>query len=135
VSPQSSSRLRSIAELPNDIAKASSGRLWSSSSFRLRACFCGARLACEADLEHKAKATADRLSSFGSVLDAPWTGLRLRKVVRAEPKRTCRYLGQVGRRRGVTHYMLAEAEGALRTFLGHSGTSPYQRWVGQNNFQ
>jgi hypothetical protein len=113
------------------------------SSFRLRACFCGARLACEADLEHKAKATADRtsassvesLSSFGWVLDAPWTGLRLRKVVRAEPKRTCRYVGQVGRRRGVTHYMLAEAEGALRTFLGHSGASPYQRWVGQNNFQ
>jgi hypothetical protein len=34
-----------------------------NSSFRLRACFCGARLACEADLEHRAKAAADRLSS------------------------------------------------------------------------
>ena len=135
MSPQSSSRLRSIAELPNDKAKASSGRLWSSSSFRLRAWLCGARLACEADLEHRAKATADRLSSFGWVLDAPWIGLRLRKVVRAEPKGTCRYIGQAGRRRGVTHHTLAEADGALRTILGHSGASPYQPLVGQNNFE
>jgi hypothetical protein len=60
VNSQSSSRLRSIAELPDDKAKASSGKLCSSSSFRLRSCFCGARLACEADLEHRAKATADK---------------------------------------------------------------------------
>jgi hypothetical protein len=113
------------------------------SSSRLRSCFCGARLACEADLEHRAKATADRtsassvesLSSIGSVLDAPWTRLRLRKVVRAKPKGTCRYVGQVGRRRGVSHDTLAEADGALRTSSGRSGASPYQRWVGQNNFE
>jgi hypothetical protein len=37
----------------------------SFSSFRLRrSASRGARLACEADLEHKAKATADRLSSI-----------------------------------------------------------------------
>jgi hypothetical protein len=127
VNSQSSSRLRSIAELPTDKAKASSGKLCWLSSFRLRACFCGARLACEADLDHKAKATADRLSSIGSVLDAPWTRLRLRKVVRAKPKGTCRYVGQAGGRRGLTHHMAAEADGALRTFSGRSGASPYQR--------
>ena len=60
------SRLRSATQLPTVKARASSGRLYSS-SFRLsqRSC-CGARLACEADLSgrhYKAWATADKLSS------------------------------------------------------------------------
>ena len=54
------SRLRFATELPTTKAKSLSGRL----SFRLRwSPFCGARLAREADLEHRAKATADKLSS------------------------------------------------------------------------
>ena len=47
----------------------------SSSFFRLRRSSRGARLACEADLEHKAKATVDRTSA-NSVGSLSWTSGR-----------------------------------------------------------
>jgi hypothetical protein len=63
------SRLRFATELPITKAKALPGRtspsLAESQPFRLRWSHCrGARLACEADFEHKAKATANNLSSI-----------------------------------------------------------------------